>query len=53
MESLVRVRAESVEAEDGSVQVVLEYDLIPFEIGLAATPQLEMASGEALPERFG
>ena len=49
VESLVRVRAESVEAEDGSVQVVLEYDLIPFEIGLAATPQLEMASGEALP----
>ncbi len=49
VESLAPVRTESVEAEDGSVQVVLEYDLIPFEIGLAATPQLEMASGAAAP----
>ena len=49
VESLARVRTESVEAGDGSVQVVLEYDLIPFEIGLAATPQLEITSGEAAP----
>ena len=36
-----------VEGVDGALQVTLEYDLIPFEIGLAATPQLEMESGEA------
>ncbi len=47
VESLRPVRTEVVEAVDGSLQVVLEYDLIPFEIGLAATPQLEMTSGEA------
>ena len=47
VESLRPVRTEVVEAADGSVQVGLEYDLIPFEIGLAATPQLEMTSGEA------
>ena len=49
VESLGRVRTESVVAEDGSAQVALEYELIPFEIGLAATPYLEMASGEAAP----
>ena len=47
VESLRRVRTEVVEVGDGSLQVALEYDLIPFEIGLAATPQLEMSSGEA------
>ena len=47
VESLRPVRTEVVEAVDGSLQVTLEYDLIPFEIGLAATPQLEMESGEA------
>lgn len=47
VESLRRVRTDVVEAGDGSLQVVLEYDLIPFEIGLAATPQLEMTSGDA------
>lgn len=47
VESLRRVRTDVVEAGDGSLQVALEYDLIPFEIGLAATPQLEMTSGEA------
>ena len=46
VESLRRVRTDVVEAGDGSLQVALEYDLIPFEIGLAATPQLEMTSGE-------
>ena len=50
VESLRRVRTEVVEAADGSLQVALEYDLIPFEIGLAATPQLEMATGAAEPE---
>lgn len=49
VESLGRVRTESVVAEDGSAQVVLEYELIPFEIGLAATPYLEMASEVAAP----
>ena len=49
VESLGRVRTESVVAGDGSAQVVLEYDLIPFEIGLAATPQLEMRSIEETP----
>lgn len=48
VESLGSVRTESVLAGNGSAQVVLEYDLIPFEIGLAATPQLEIASGEAM-----
>ena len=47
VESLRPVRAEVAEAGDGSLRVALEYDLIPFEVGLAATPQLEMASGEA------
>ena len=47
VESLRRVRADVVEAGDGSIQVALEYDLIPFEIGLAATPRVEMSSGEA------
>ena len=47
VESLRPVRTEVVEAADGSLQVGLVYDLIPFEIGLAATPQLEMTSGEA------
>ena len=46
VESLRRVRTDVVEAGDGSIQVALEYDLIPFEVGLAATPQLEMSSGE-------
>ncbi len=46
VESLRRVRTDVVEAGDGSIRVALEYDLIPFEIGLAATPQLEMSSGE-------
>ena len=46
VESLQPVRIDVVEAGDGSLQVALEYDLIPFEIGLAATPQLEMTSGE-------
>ena len=54
VESLRRVRTDVVEAGDGSLQVVLEYDLIPFEVGLAATPQLEMTSREvrADGERF-
>ena len=47
VESFRRVRTDVVEVGDGSLQVALEYDLIPFEIGLAATPQLEMTSGEA------
>ena len=47
VESLRRVRTDVVEVGDGSLQVALEYDLIPFEIGLAATPQLEMTSGAA------
>lgn len=47
VESLRRVRTDVVEGGDGSLRVALEYDLIPFEIGLAATPQLEMTSGEA------
>lgn len=47
VESLRPVRTEVVEAPDGSLQVALEYDLIPFEIGLAATPHLEMTGGEA------
>ena len=46
VESLRRVRTDVAEVGDGSVQVALEYDLIPFEIGLAATPQLEMTSAE-------
>ena len=45
VESLRRVRTDVVEVGDGSLLVALEYDLIPFEIGLAATPQLEMTSG--------
>ena len=47
VESLRPVRIDVVEVGDGSLQVALEYDLIPFEFGLAATPQLEMTSGEA------
>lgn len=47
VESLRPVRTEVIDVGDGSLQVTLEYDLIPFEIGLAATPQLEMTSGEA------
>lgn len=47
VESLRRVRTDVVEVGDGSLRVGLEYDLIPFEIGLVATPQLEMTSGEA------
>ena len=47
VESLRRVRTDVAETGDGSLRVALEYDLIPFEIGLAATPQLEMTSGEA------
>jgi len=47
VESFRRVRTDVAEVGDGSLQVALEYDLIPFEIGLAATPQLEMTSGEA------
>ena len=47
VESLRPVRIDVVEVGDGSLQVALEYDLIPFEIGLAATPQMEMTSGEA------
>lgn len=46
VESLRRVRTDVIEAGDGSIQVALEYDLVPLEIGLAATPQLEMSSGE-------
>lgn len=49
VESLRPVRTDVVEVGDGSLQVVLEYDLIPFEIGLAATPQLEMVTGAAPP----
>ena len=49
VESLRRVRTDVVEVGDGSLQVALEYDLIPFEIGLAATPQLEMVTGGAEP----
>ena len=51
VESLRPVRTEVTEAADGSLQVGLEYDLIPLETGLAATPQLEMTSGEAGPGR--
>lgn len=47
VESLRRVRTDVAETGDGSLRVALEYDLIPFAIGLAATPQLEMTSGEA------
>lgn len=47
VESLRRVRTDVVETGDGSLQVALEYELIPFEIGLVATPQLEMTSGAA------
>ena len=47
VESLRRVRTDVVEVGDGSLRVAVEYDLIPFEVGLAATPQLEMTSGEA------
>ena len=47
VESLGRVRTDVAEVGDGSLRVALEYDLIPFEIGLAATPQLEMTSGWA------
>ena len=51
VESLRPVRTKVTEAADGSLQVGLEYDLIPLETGLAATPQLEMTSGEAGPGR--
>ncbi|MXW08788.1 MAG: hypothetical protein F4X47_16655 [Gammaproteobacteria bacterium] len=47
VESLRRVRTDVAETGDGSLRVALEYDLIPFEIGLAATPQLEVTSAEA------